>query len=200
VRDYARRAPQQVAGLVLVDPPTEWVQLTPERARLLRGGRQLSKIGAMLAHLGVVRASLALLRGGAPRAPRFIAKLFGPTAASTLERLVGEVQKLPTSVHPFVQAHWSQPKCFHAMADYLDTLAREGSVIAAITSPPEVPVIVISSARQPPERLAEHRSLAATATRSRHIVALESGHWIQFDEPQIIVSAIRELIDWDRTL
>lgn len=194
VRAFASRAPQQVAGMVLVDPPTEWLHMTPERARLIRGGRHLSRIGAMLAHVGIVRASLALLSGGAPTTPRLVARLFGPTALSTLERIVGEVQKLPASVHPLVQAHWSQPKCFHAMAEYLQTLAREGAAIAAVTPPSDIPVVVISSGRLPNEQLAAHRALAQAAERGRHVVAEASGHWIQFDEPEIIVRAIRELI------
>src|SRR5688572_8997853 len=44
VRSYAAREPHRIGGLVLVDPATEWLQMTPGRARLIRGGRQLSKI------------------------------------------------------------------------------------------------------------------------------------------------------------
>ena len=107
-----------------MDPPTEWLTVTPRRVHLLRRGIRLSKVGAVLARLGIVRASLALLTGGAPAAPRRFSQLFGPTAARTLERLVGEVRKLPPEVHPMVKAHWSQPKCFTAMADYLGAFPR----------------------------------------------------------------------------
>src|SRR5688572_16028582 len=69
IRAYAARHPENVVGLVLVDPPTEWLPMTPHRARMLWGGRQLSRLGALLAHLGVVRGCLALLTGGAPAAP-----------------------------------------------------------------------------------------------------------------------------------
>src|SRR5687767_4572673 len=37
VRAFAARHPERTAGLVLIDPPTEWLTPTPERARLLRG-------------------------------------------------------------------------------------------------------------------------------------------------------------------
>jgi pimeloyl-ACP methyl ester carboxylesterase len=194
VRAFATRHPGQVAGLVLVDPPTEWLTVTPQRERLLVGARHLSKIGAVLAHLGVVRASLALLTGGVPAAPRRFAQLFGPTAARTLERLVGEVRKLPPDVHPLVQAHWSQPKCFHAMADYLRALAEEGPAIARCRPPREMPVVVISGGNQPPEQIAAHRRLAETAIHGRLVVAERSTHWVQFDEPEIIVQVVRDLI------
>jgi pimeloyl-ACP methyl ester carboxylesterase len=197
VRAYASRHPQQVTGLVLVDPPTEWLGVTPDRARLLIGARRLSRVGALLAHLGVVRASLALLVGGAPAAPRRFAQVFGPTAARTLERLVGEVQKLPPEVHPIVQAHWSQPKCFHAMADYLRTLAEEHATIAALGPPRGVGVVVVSAASQPPEQIAAHRQMAESG-HGRHLVAARSGHWIQFDEPEILIDAVRVLVDGAR--
>ena len=61
VSAYAMRHPQRVAGVVLVDPATEWLTMTPHRARLVRGARHLSRIGALLAQVGVVRACLALL-------------------------------------------------------------------------------------------------------------------------------------------
>lgn len=194
VRAYAARHPDRVAGLVLVDPPTEWLTMTRERARMLWGAERLSAIGAMLAHIGVVRASLALLSGGAPAAPRGFVKIFGPSAARTVERLVGEVRKLPADVHPIVQAHWTQPKCFHAMADYLRTLAADGATIAALQPPRGVPAVVISSGQQPPDQMAAHRALANAGSPGRHIVADQSGHWIQFDEPDLIVRAVSELV------
>ncbi len=200
VRGYARRHPERVAALVLVDPAVEWLAITPQRARMLWGGRQLAKIGAMLAHAGVVRACLALLSGGAPGAPRRFVKIFGPTAARTLERLVGEVRKLPPEVHPVVQALWCQPKCFHAMADHLSALERESASIAAAIPPREVPVVVISSGDQPPEQLAAQRTIAESSLRGRHVIAARSAHWVQFDEPELIVRAVRELVEARRAV
>lgn len=199
VRAYAARRPERVAGLVLVDPPTEWLAITEERAHMLWGARQLSRLGALLARVGVVRACLALLAGGAPGVPRWFVKIFGPTAARTLERLVGEVRKLPPDVHPIVQALWCQPKCFHAMADHLMALERESTAISAIVTPPDLPVVVISGGDQPLEQIAAHRMLAERSSGGRHVMAARSGHWIQFDEPELIVSIVHELVDFERS-
>lgn len=198
VRAYAGRFPEQVAALVLIDPALEWLTLTPQRARMLLGGQRLAQIGAVLARVGVVRACLALLTGGAPAAPRHFVKVFGPTAAATLERLVGEVRKLPSSVHPIVQGHWSQPKCFHAMADYFRALAMDSATIGTLVPPRELPVTVISSRQQPPDQIAAHRALAQTSLRGMHVTAERSGHWVQFDEPELVVRVIRHLIEADR--
>ena len=195
VRAYAARNPSTVLGLVLVDPPTEWLTMTPQRARMLWGGRHLSRVGAVLAHIGVVRTCLVLLSGGAPGAPRRFVRIFGPTAARTLERLVGEVRKLPPDVHPIVQALWCQPKCFDAMADHLRVLEREGVSLGGFIPPREIPVIVISSGDQPPEQIAAHRMLAERSASGRHVIAARSAHWVQFDEPELVVSLVRELVE-----
>lgn len=194
VRACAARHPSNVAGLVLIDPPTEWLMPTPQRARMLWGARRLSSVGALLARFGVVRACLALLTGGAPGAPRRFVRVFGPTAARTLERLVGEVRKLPPDVHPIVQALWCQPKCFHAMADHLRALERDGGSMASFVPSDRVPVIVISGGDQPPDQIDAHRKLAESSRDGRHVIAARSGHWILFDEPELIVSAVRDLV------
>lgn len=194
VRGYAARYPEQVAGLVLVDPPTEWIEAMPERTRLIRRARQASAIGEFLARIGVVRASLALLTGGHPGAPRAFVKLLGRRASGTLERLVGEVRKLPPELYPAVQAHWCQPKCFRAMGEYLRVLDDEAATIAAVTTPPAIPVVVISGGHQPPSEIAAHQRLASASPRGGHLIAAGSGHWVNFDEPQVIVDAVRVLI------
>jgi pimeloyl-ACP methyl ester carboxylesterase len=199
VSAYAQRHAGRVAGLVLVDPATEWLTATPHRARLLWGGQKLSRIGAALAHVGVVRACLALLTGGAPGAPRRFVRIFGPTAAGTLERLVAEVRKLPPEVHPIVQALWCDPKCFHAMADHLAALERDRETIAAAMPPRERPLVVISSADQPAEQLEAHRRLAEESVSARHVVATRSAHWIQVDEPEVVVAAVRDVVESARS-
>jgi pimeloyl-ACP methyl ester carboxylesterase len=195
---YASRHPDDVGGLVLLDPPSEWDEITREQAYLLWGGIQLSRIGGILARLGVVRACLALLTGGAPGVPRHFVRIFGPTVARTLERLVGEVRKLPPDVHPMVQSIWCQPKCFQAMADHLAVLEETAAVAGGVTSLPNVPLVIISSGDRSPATIATHRALARLSSQSRHIIATRSGHWIQFDEPDLVVTAIRDVVDRTR--
>ncbi len=190
----AARQPERVAGVVLVDPPMEWLTPTPEHARLLRGGIHLSRLGAILARLGVVRVCLALLTGGAAGIPRGFVRMFGPTAAHMLERLVGEVRKLPPHVHPIVQGLWCEPKCFRALGDHLSALARAGASMDMPIPPREVPFVVISSGQQASEQIAAQARLADGSVHGRHVIAGRSGHWIPFDEPDVVVAAIRELV------
>lgn len=191
---YASQHPADIAGLVLLDPPSAWHAITREQARLLRGGIQLSRLGGVLARFGVVRACLALLTGGAPGVPRNFVRIFGPTAARTLDRLVGEVRKLPPDVHPVVQALWCQPKCFRAMADHLAALEETAAAVGRLTGLPDVPLAIVSSGDQPPDVIAKHRELARFSPSGRHVVAA-GGHWIQFDEPDLVVTIIRDIVD-----
>ena len=194
VRGFAMRFPNAVAGLVLVDPAMEWLTPTPAHVYRLRRARYLSRLGAWLARIGVVRVSLAFLVGGTPAIPQRVARLFGPTVSSTLDRLVTEVRKLPPATYPLMQSIWSQPKCFHAMADHLLTLERDAGAIARLVVPGEIPTVVISSGNQPPEQLHAHRVLAGASNAGRHIMAARSAHWVQFDEPELIIDAVRELV------
>jgi pimeloyl-ACP methyl ester carboxylesterase len=194
VRGYAMRHPDAVAGLVLVDPAVEWLTPDARRAHRLRRARRLSRVGAWLATVGIPRACLALLIGGAPAAPQRFSRLFGETVAQTLERLVGEVRKLPPAMYPLMQEFWSQAKCYRAMADHLGVLERDAAVIARIATPAEIPTIVISSGQQPPDQIERQRQLAAASHAGRHIIAARSSHWVQFDEPALIVEAIRTLV------
>jgi pimeloyl-ACP methyl ester carboxylesterase len=192
---YAARHPERVVGLVLVDPPSEWTHPDRQRTRMLQGGVLLSAIGSVLARLGVVRACLALLTGGAPAAPRYFVKVFGPTTAGTVERLVGEIRKLPPESHPLVQALWCRPKCFEAMADHLRVLPEATASAETVRSLGDIPVIVISSGDQPMDVRASHEELARLSTRGRVVLAAKSGHWVPYDEPELIVDAIRDIVE-----
>jgi pimeloyl-ACP methyl ester carboxylesterase len=193
VLGYAMRRPDRVAGLVLVDPAVEWLTPDPHRAYRLRRARRLARAGAWLAHLGVPRVLLGRLIRGAPAAPQRFSKLFGETVAQTLGRLVGEVRKLPPETYPLMQAFWSQAKCYQSMADHLAALERDGAAIAQIVTPPETPTVVISSGRQPREYIEAQRRLSDASRRGRHLIATRSTHWVQLDEPELIVEAVREL-------
>jgi pimeloyl-ACP methyl ester carboxylesterase len=197
IRSFARAYPHDVGGLVFVDTlhPQEWMNLTSEQLQMLRGGVFLSRVGGVLAHIGVVRLCLALLAGGAPGAPRRFSRVFGSTAAALLEHLVGEVQKLPAEVLPAVQAHWSHPRAFQGMAQHLAALAACSEEVCRDTDRfGDMPVIVLSAATRRAQWLAADAALAKCSTAGRHIVSPRAGHWIQLDDPDLVVDAIREVV------
>jgi pimeloyl-ACP methyl ester carboxylesterase len=202
VRAFARAHPEDVAGLVFVDTlhPEEWCEPSAEQRHLLRGGVFLSRVGAVLARLGVVRLSLSLLSGGAPAVPRQFSRVFGSKAAALLENIVGEVQKLPPDVHPSVQAHWSNPRAFRGMRHHLAALPNcSADVVGGKDALGDCPAIVLSSGRRDPRWIAADAALARRSSRGSHFISSRSGHWVHLDDPELVVRAIRSVVDMTRS-
>jgi pimeloyl-ACP methyl ester carboxylesterase len=105
------------------------------------------------------------------------------------------VRKLPADVHPIVQALWCQPKCFQAMSAHLAALEETAALATRVTSLGAVPLVVISGGDQPPDMIAKHQELTRLSSESRHVVATGSGHWIQLDQPGLVIAAVRDLVE-----
>jgi pimeloyl-ACP methyl ester carboxylesterase len=181
-KHFAALYPNEVTGLVLVDPVPvkDWSPLTPYQAARLARGVALSRRGAWLAGAGVVRLALDLLVSGSRAIPQLLARATAGNGASVTSRLTGEVRKLPKEIWPMIRAHWCLPKSFRAMAAYLESLPSNA---ASVRRPGRVPTIIVT----PPDHRCE---LPEGAT---HRIAPNSGHWIQLDEPELVVQAIRDL-------
>jgi pimeloyl-ACP methyl ester carboxylesterase len=198
IRAFARAHPREVAGLVFVDPlhPEDWCDPSPHQRQMLRGAIFLSRVGALLARLGVVRLSLALLRGGAHGVPRRFSRLFGRQAAALLERMVGEVQKLPEEVLPSVQAHWSSPTAFRGMWQHLAAMPGcSADVARGADAFGNMPLVVLSAGERTARWLAADAALARASSKGRHIVAPHGGHWVHLDHPELVIQAIRDVLD-----
>lgn len=196
IRAFARACPADVAGLVFVDPlhPEEWCNPSPQQMRRLRGAILFSRLGGALAAIGIVRLSLSLLSSGSPAAPRQFSRVFGPTVAAMLERLVGEVRKLPREVLPSIQAHWSKPKAFRAMRQHLAAMPDcSADLMRGVDAFGDKPVVVLSGGTRAPRWLAADVALAAASSKGRHAVSQKSGHWIHLDDPDLVIDAIRDV-------
>ena len=193
---YASAHPQNVAGLILVDPiyPTEWLNMPRKERWRLKGGVFFSRVGQLFAAAGVVRACLARLARGSTGVPRRVARMFGSEAARVLSRLLGEVQKLPPESWPAVRSHWSQAKSFSSMARHLGGLRASAVEVAACEISCDIPVVVISAASQSQAYREEQARIAARSTRGRQVLAVGSGHWVHLDEPDLVVEAVRDLV------
>jgi pimeloyl-ACP methyl ester carboxylesterase len=196
MRVFAHLYPDQVTGLVLIDPVSiaYWAACTPYERRRIWGGAHLSRRGAWLARIGVVRAALTLLVSGGRRIPQLIGRISAPQAAGLMSRLVGEVQKLPPATWPIVRAHWSRPKAFAAMAATLEALPSSACEAATMPIPAEIAVIILSAASATPAELAERDRWAAQSTNGRHIRTEGTGHWLQLERPELVVKAVSSLL------
>jgi pimeloyl-ACP methyl ester carboxylesterase len=196
MRVYAHRYPEEVAGIIMVDPltPEEWISPTSEQRWALRGGAWFSRAGGVLASLGVVRFCLWLLQRGKSGTPKAVLAAFGPKATETVGRVLAEIVKLPADSVRVIRARWSMPRFFWTMAGYIQSLPTCAAELRAYPLSAQVPVTVISGAHQPPVRLEEHAAIARHSIRGRHIVAEKSRHWIHLDEPEVVIQAVRDMV------
>jgi pimeloyl-ACP methyl ester carboxylesterase len=193
---YTQQFPDEIAGIILVDPltPEEWVTPQGFQRWRLRRGVWFSRAGGVLGALGVIRFCLWLLQRGNNAAPRKVVSAFGGQARETVEHILTELAKLPPPTVRLIRERWSQGKFFWTMARYIKTLplcAREAS---GHNIPAHIPLTVISGAHQPPVRVAEHQALAASSRQGRHLMAAKSAHWVHLDQPELIVEAFRTMV------
>jgi pimeloyl-ACP methyl ester carboxylesterase len=185
VRHFAALHPNDVQAIILVDPVPvrDWCPLTQQQSARLARGVKLSRRGAWLARAGVVRLALDLLMSGSSAIPKLMARATTGKGASVTSRLAGEVRKLPKEVWPMIRAHWCLPKSFRAMAAYLESLPANA---VAVQLPKNIPTTVLTPSTF-------HCEIPDGAT---HVIAHNSGHWIQLDEPDLVVEAIRQSLTY----
>jgi pimeloyl-ACP methyl ester carboxylesterase len=194
---YRQRFPEHVAGLVLVEPvsPSTWSQCTAADKVRLQAGAALARRGAWLAEFGVVRAALALLLHGAQPWSRRIGRRAAGPGAATLERLTGEVSKLPKELWPVIAAQWSRPKSFRAMAGTLEALPTCAADAGHPVLPAELPVAVLSAASATHEELRERDGWLMGVMETEHLVLPETGHWLHLEKPEEVATAVRWCVE-----
>ncbi len=200
-RAYAACYPAEVVGMVLVDPAAsgEWSEPDESHRKMLRNGIFVSHFCSILARLGGVR--LIMNRWSA--LTRILPKQRKQTdvaahGSAGLDRIVGEVKKLPREVWPMVQSHWCAPKCFDGMARYFEAFSSSAATVAKKCPENDavrnVPLIVLSAGNASPVQRAEHEALTQQSSHGRLEVVADSGHWMHFDRPDVVIRAIQEMV------
>jgi pimeloyl-ACP methyl ester carboxylesterase len=199
MRLYASRHPNDVAGLVLIEPaiPEEWTNPTKEQRALIARGVRLCRYGSTAARRGLAQLVSGLVRFGALRAARLVVGLVSRGGLRREdEGILAPIWKLPPEVRGVLREMWTQPKFFAALGSQIDTICE--SATAVMNAEPagygDLPLIVLSAERSGERRLQADSALARRSTRGRHILAAESGHWIPLDAPQVVVDAITTMI------
>ncbi|ARV58770.1 hypothetical protein BZZ01_09065 [Nostocales cyanobacterium HT-58-2] len=187
-RLFAYHYPEEVAGMVLVDvahermyeeTPVEWVELN-------------KRLEGLLVHVVPIMGRIGLLR---------LLVTF-----DSLPFAAGLFQKFPPSMRPLAKALYSQTQ-------FGKTFAQESAAVSVsmnqveqarkIKPFPDIPLIVLSSGKpdfditqEVLQKLQElHAELANESPQGVHIVAHKSGHAIQLDDPELVIDAIRQVVE-----
>lgn len=172
VRLYAAAYPEEVVGMVLIEPPlfTEVSPIMVSGLRVMRVGLKiLSRLGII--HLLGKRSKMNLLFGGAFPPPVLSERagfLYRPAAIQTsiteIEALPETIQALNNSSVPGAWRNW--------------------------------PVVIISANKGKqvdPEVSRRLEALAQLSTNGR-IQRVEGTHFVHFEHPEVVVEAIRWMI------
>jgi pimeloyl-ACP methyl ester carboxylesterase len=201
-RAFAHLYRNEVIGMVLVDSlhPAEWENPTSEQLRMIEVGLRYAWIAAWLARLGFVRFCLARLARGSPRLGRAAVRAFGVGTATAVQRIAGEIRKLPAPILPVVRALWSQPKNFMSLGQHVATLPVSAAQAAVASTLGDLPLVVLSGDHHAAPYADWQGDLAQLSSRGRHVVASDSGHWIHLDHPELVTRVIREVVATARSL
>jgi pimeloyl-ACP methyl ester carboxylesterase len=179
-RRFAKRWPEEVAGLVLVDAPPESVLFKPSFLDYCAKGATFQRILAATARVGLLRLCA-----------RWLPMLLLPN-------------------DPPAKALCLSPGFMSATAEDLSSMVRAPAALRTHEQPGELdgkPLIVLAHGIPFPgpataleaDWAAGMERNATLSRNSRLIVAPKSNHMIHLDEPTLVVDAVRRVYDAART-
>ena len=198
IRAYNAQYPGEVVGMVLVDSSHEnqSQQIPPEIANSPEYVKSIDTISAALriyqiaAPVGLLRAfklmdaSIGLMFSETEK-ESVLAELYRSGRWGAIER-EGEM----------TNAYSGQPQKLGDMPLVVLSQKMDAQKFFEQFPPVPEPQLTLEMMQPMVERYNENQDeLAALSTRGKRIVVEESGHNIQFDQPQVVIDAIREVYE-----
>ena len=193
VRRYALLYPDEVAALVLIDPMRceEYPPFNPGMRANLTLGCRLCSVAVPIARFGLARLGLGSLICGSCRVAEKLSSIAGENCRYVLRRIKDEVAKMPAESRPELVALWSRPSFYAEMRAYLQSIPEIVTEMRHADPIHNIPVLVLTPGRAEP---LNEEALHRIAGCARQLIAHQSRHWIHFDEPDLVISAILEMI------
>lgn len=194
MRRYALAYPEDVAGVVLVDPMRieEWPPLDPTKQATLDRGKKMARYAIPIARLGLARLAVTSLLCRSGKLSRWLANRAGNWGRQVLSRISEEVGKMPQEVRPSVAAHWSRPGFYAGMYSHMKSVPETVREMQAAGSIHETPVMVLTPGRATELTAQELRQIGDNV---HQVIAPASAHWIHLDEPGLVIDAIRDMVN-----
>jgi pimeloyl-ACP methyl ester carboxylesterase len=178
VRRFAVRYPGEVAGLVLVDGSHE---NQVDRMTGMPGWVDvIYKVLPVVHFVGLDRIAMRAAPGDT------MAALAG--GLTTTDNSMAHTLAIATNLRAFLGAHGTDPQSLGNLP--LTVLTAGKMAVPGVT-----PEVAGSIHR---EWVAMHKEVAALSTRGRWILADSSAHYIQRDQPGLVIEAVAQLIDFVR--
>ncbi|MDM9384490.1 alpha/beta hydrolase [Chlorogloeopsis sp. ULAP01] len=186
MRLYASQYPKDVVGLVLVDSVHE-NQMTSDAWRRIQRQLWLYQVMRIANQVGVLRliGELNLL--------------------PMLKDIKQETQKYPSAVQALFDTYKSycyRPHYWATVYSERASIGKSFEQLQTVISLGELPLIVLIQGAKDPqisdERFQKWSSLQLDLTKlssnNQHIIAENSGHLVPLDQPELVISAVHQLI------
>lgn len=196
-RLFATKYPGEVAGLVLIDVPDarEWLD-NPEQKRRARIGAMLSRRGALVARLGIAQLVAHLAATGATGAARSGAYLISSgLLRGHVDYILAPLTRVAPEFRPALRMFWTHPKFYEALAGQMEAISQTAEQVAHTGGIGDIPLVVLSASNVDPVHFAAQEQMARLSRRGKHLVAARGGHWIQLDQPELVIEAIRQVVE-----
>jgi pimeloyl-ACP methyl ester carboxylesterase len=188
VRLYASKYPDEVVGMVLVDPlhPEEWEAIARNEREQIEAGMKLARRVALFARFGLMRLYFNLIRAGVVK----------PKVSSAW---ITSIERMPRELIPVLRASWCRPQPYETIMRQVEALSQSAAQVAATNSSfGDLPLRVLSASNPSENRRMAQNAAAGLSANGKHTIASQSGHWINIDQPMLVIEAIREVVELAR--
>jgi pimeloyl-ACP methyl ester carboxylesterase len=185
VRLFTRAYPAEVVGVVLVDAshPAQFARYAEATGRSMKPPAGLAAVGSALAWTGIVR----LVSGGDTPAgwPAEAAAVSAAYLPTSLDALHAETAAVDATLAAEARAHTLGDRPLVVLTGAAEMsaerLAREGVTRA-------------EGARMQAAWKTLQDDEATWSSQSRHEMVRDASHYIQFDRPDVVIRAVREVV------
>jgi pimeloyl-ACP methyl ester carboxylesterase len=193
MRRYALSYPEDVAGVVLVDPMRceEWPPMNPLKQREVDRGKRLSNYAVPIARFGLARLAVTSLLCRSGSVSHRLAGAAGAGARHVLGRVTEEVGKMPKEVWPIVAAHWSRPGYYVGMRNHVKAVPDTVREMRNAEPIQDIPVLLLTPGKSTP---LSDECVRRIGNNVHQVIAPTSAHWIHLDQPDLVIDSIREMV------
>jgi pimeloyl-ACP methyl ester carboxylesterase len=180
---YQRQYPVEVAGMVLIET---W---SPD---------------LFASNPAVIQQSLPLADSLAKIAPMGLLRLFSRAGVLPLDEML-QVNLLPVEVQTAYRSAAFSGQMWNTLSDEYRAMEESAAQVEDLDSLGDLPLVVIRAGQRlpgdyPPEETWQQtqEQLARLSTNGRLVVAGESGHFVQLEQPDLVAETIQEVIEQAR--
>ncbi len=182
IRLYTDTYPQEVAGMVFVDTSHEDQIAVPALAKEMKKGERLNAILIAVAPFGLIR--LLINSGQSP-----LKHMHYPAA------IVPQIKALSSQTRDMSMSNREMRNFETSAAQVRASRHSYGALPLFVLSQQQKTEFSSSDEQQIQEAWQGfQRDLASLSSNSTHIVAEHSTHYIQLDQPELVINAIRSVV------